>query len=293
MTKKSGNTILTMLAHYKRGYYLLFWVLLACQPQAPISNDANGEKVTQNSKNDNFVTNKHNNTAKIAPKTKNKLTNSQNTPTIADTVNYPFGEKAIFKQLTMSGMIDVQTILPNVKVDLRYSTTSNFVGTDLYGDLDECYLHPIAVKKLQLAQKVLSDSCFSCQLLLFDCARPLSVQKKLWQKVVGTPQQHYVAPPSRHSLHNYGMAVDITIFDESTQKMLDMGTKYDFLGSLAKPKYESKFLKSGQLTIQQVKNRRLLRSIMQQAGFRAIPNEWWHFDAVSLQQAKKQFSVLP
>ena len=58
MTKKSSNVILTMLAYIsKRGYYLLFLVLLACQPQTPISNGANGEKVTQNSKNDSFVTN--------------------------------------------------------------------------------------------------------------------------------------------------------------------------------------------------------------------------------------------
>jgi D-alanyl-D-alanine dipeptidase len=68
-----------------------------------------------------------------------------------------------------------------------------------------------------------------------------------------------------------------------------MGTPYDFFGPKAYPKQEAQLLKTGQLTRQQVDNRRLLRQAMQAGGFIPIEYEWWHFNALSRRQAKQQY----
>jgi D-alanyl-D-alanine dipeptidase len=68
-----------------------------------------------------------------------------------------------------------------------------------------------------------------------------------------------------------------------------MGTPVDYLGALAEPKNETKYLDSGELTREQVQNRELLRTVMRKAGFRGISNEWWHFEASTRAEAQKKF----
>jgi D-alanyl-D-alanine dipeptidase len=87
----------------------------------------------------------------------------------------------------------------------------------------------------------------------------------------------YLADPARGSIHSYGMALDITLLDE-TGKELDMGTGFDDMTDLSHPALEEGFLVAGKLTEAQVVNRRLLREAMLEAGFFGIRTEWWHFD---------------
>jgi D-alanyl-D-alanine dipeptidase len=87
------------------------------------------------------------------------------------------------------------------------------------------------------------------------------------------------------------MAVDVTIAD-SLQIPLDMGTPFDHFGKEAGILYEDSLLAMGLLTQQQITNRRLLRSIMRQAGFYAIEGEWWHFNACSLSRAKAEYLLI-
>jgi D-alanyl-D-alanine dipeptidase len=93
----------------------------------------------------------------------------------------------------------------------------------------------------------------------------------------------YVAKPDDKrcggSVHSYAAAVDATVADADGHE-LDMGTAYDYFGSLAGPRHEERFLLAGKLTHAQVAARHLLRDAMVQGGhFFSIPNEWWHFDA--------------
>ncbi len=167
---------------------------------------------------------------------------------------------------------------PNVKIDKRYATTNNFCGIILDTNKYSCSLHPLAAEKFQKASEILAKENPGFKLIVFDAFRPLSVQKKLYQHVKGTPMAHYVAYPS-YGIHCYGFAIDLSLVDDHG-KELDMGTSYDDLSQLAEPRYEIKYLRSGKLTKEQYTNRLLLRSIMKRAGFHQLQREWWHYEAL-------------
>ena len=181
--------------------------------------------------------------------------------------------------------LDISTI-PGVKVELRYATENNFMKRNVYGDFRTAYLQKIAFQKLEKAAAALAKEKPGYQLLVLDAMRPRSVQRVLFSYVKGTPQEDYVANPDTGSVHNYGFAVDLTVID-AKGKELDMGTPYDDFTKLAEPQHEKAFLKDGQLTKAQLENRLILRRAMESAGFKVLPNEWWHFDAMSVANAKK------
>lgn len=178
-----------------------------------------------------------------------------------------------------------------LKTDLRYASTNNFVGKDMYGEFNRLYLHKIAAEKIIKASQLLKKHNPELSLLIFDGLRPGAVQKILWDVVKGTAQQKYVANPEYGSVHNYGFAVDLTIVDQKGNE-LDMGTAYDDFTKLSQPRYESEFLKNGKLTNKQLENRKLLRKVMTEAGFIQLPLEWWHFDALPLKEVKSNYRII-
>lgn len=189
------------------------------------------------------------------------------------------------------GLVDVQQDCPEVLVDLKYSSPDNFVGQDVYGDLDKCFLQKGASAKLAAAQRKLRKLRPGWRLLVFDGARPRRIQARFFAIVKGTPQRQYVADPARGSIHNYGAAVDLTIVDADGRE-LDMGTPFDFFGELAQPRLESELLAQGKLTRKQLDNRLLLRNVMTSAGFLPISNEWWHFDAFPPKEVRARFKII-
>jgi D-alanyl-D-alanine dipeptidase len=193
--------------------------------------------------------------------------------------------------LTGMGLVDVQAVCPEIRVDLKYSGTDNFVRQDVYGDLDKCFLQKEAAAKLAAAQKKLTEIKPGWRLLVFDGARPRRIQAQFFAIVKGTPQQQYVADPARGSIHNYGAAVDLTIVDAAGREV-DMGTPFDFFGDLAQPRLESEFLAQGKLAREQLDNRLLLRKVMTSAGFLPISNEWWHFDAFPPQEVRARYKII-
>ncbi len=183
-------------------------------------------------------------------------------------------------------LVNVKELDPTILSDLKYATTDNFTKTVLYDTLSNIYLHPVAAKKLLKAQQYLKEINPDLSLLVYDAVRPLNVQKKMYKVVQNTPYAAYIANPQRTGLHNYGMAVDLTICNKQGVP-LDMGTPFDFFGKAAGINREQELIREGVLTKQQVKNRNLLRKVMTQAGFLTIRGEWWHFNAVSLNEAKR------
>ena len=178
-----------------------------------------------------------------------------------------------------------------ILLDLRYATTNNFTGQNLYGVFNRAFLQKSAAEKLNRATANLKAVRPKYKLLIFDALRPRSVQYLLWNKVKGTEQQKYVANPQGGSIHNFGFAVDLSIADESGRE-LDMGTAFDDFTALAQPAQEEKFLGLGKLTQKQLDNRRLLRKAMEDAGFIQLPLEWWHFDALPKAEVKKNYSIV-
>ena len=204
-----------------------------------------------------------------------------------------FSQSRMEHYLDSLGLVNVGRMDPTLKIDLMYTRADNFTGKVLYEDLQEAYLHPEAAKALLQAQKRLKELYPGYSLIIYDAVRPMSVQQKMWNVVKGTSKYIYVSNPARGGgLHNYGLAVDISILDEAGNP-LPMGTEVDHLGPEAHITNEAALVQSGKMTKQEQANRQLLRSVMRTAGFRALPSEWWHFNWCSRQEAKQKYKVIP
>ena len=173
-----------------------------------------------------------------------------------------------------------------------YSRADNFTGKVLYTDLKEAYLHPKAAKALVVAQQLLKAERPDLSLKIYDAARPMHIQQRMWNVVKGTPQQNYVSNPKNGGgLHNYGMAVDVTLCYENGDT-LDMGTVIDYLGKWAHIDIEDDMMIKGIISNEAYNNRRLLRDIMKRAGFKALRSEWWHFNYITRAEAKAHYKVI-
>ncbi len=154
--------------------------------------------------------------------------------------------------------------------NMKYATADNFLKSKVY-DCEACYLRYKTVKSLLNAnQKFLKKGY---RIMLYDCYRPLSIQKKMFE-IVANPK--YVADPKKGSIHNRGGAVDISLVD-ATGRELDMGTPFDFFGVEASHDYE-------ELSDEVKANRKLLRKVMTQNNFKIFESEWWHYNLKNAQK---------
>ena len=190
--------------------------------------------------------------------------------------------------IKQQGYVDVQDEDPTIKVSLMYSRPDNFTGKILYKDLKEAFLHPQAAKALAKAQKELKRLRPDLSLIVFDAARPMSIQQQMWDVVKGTSKNIYVSNPANGGgLHNYGFAVDVSICDEKGDT-IPMGTLIDHMGKEAHPEYETSMLAKGKISKEAVNSRKLLRRVMSAGGFRVLKTEWWHFNLKTRAQVKAE-----
>lgn len=191
------------------------------------------------------------------------------------------------KAMQRMGMVKIWDVDPTIYVKLMYAYPDNFTGKVLYTDLHTAFLHPQAAAALKRAQKELKRLHPNLTLCVFDAARPMHIQQRMWNAVKRTPHYFYVSNPAHGGgLHNYGLAVDISICNLKGDT-LDMGTKVDYMGSAAHIDHEQG------LSARARANRLLLRSVMRKAGFKPLRTEWWHFNFRSRAQAKRNYKVIP
>jgi len=209
---------------------------------------------------------------------------------INETDEFPDLEKMLISQ----GLVDIETVISGIKVELKYSTEDNFFGKDVYGNHVRAYLQPLVAEMLKRAQESLQKDYPNFTLLVYDGVRPLSVQQILWDDLdkPDSIKPLYVSDPKIGGLHNFGVAVDLTIYDNESQKPLDMGTAYDFFGYPAYPDREKQMLSEGKITLKHVSNREILRKVMVGSGFTGIGSEWWHFNAFSRKEAGEKFQLI-
>jgi zinc D-Ala-D-Ala dipeptidase len=191
----------------------------------------------------------------IATKEEEMPSKVEDVPVKKETTTNTVATKVDFKELTKS---------QGITVDIKYATKDNFTKKQIY-PCGKCYLRPEAALSIEKANKILQAK-HNYSLKMFDCYRPRPAQQRLWDVV---PNPDYVTPPAKGSMHNRGLAVDLTIVDASG-KDLDMGTPYDFFGKEAHT--DNLSLPAHVLT-----NRKLLTSVMKEVGFSGIRTEWWHF----------------
>lgn len=161
-------------------------------------------------------------------------------------------------------LVDVATVIPDAVIDIRYATKDNFTGVVLYPK-SICKLRRAVADKLVKAAAALRKQ--DRRLLLWDCYRPLAIQKALWKKV---PDPRYVADPAVGSKHNRGGAVDLGIVDKAGKPVV-LPTKFDEFSEAAH--------RERALAGDHGREGKRLADAMEAAGFVGLATEWWHFDA--------------
>lgn len=163
-------------------------------------------------------------------------------------------------------MVALTQLIPQLTLDLKYSTTDNFIKQRLYPrGLQETYLRLPAASALQKVQAALKP--MGLALKIWDAYRPYSVTEKMWEPV---KDDRYAANPATGSGHNRGIAVDLTLISLHSGKELDMGTSFDHFSDTAHSNFDK-------LPTEVLKNRKLLKTLMEQHGFKVLDTEWWHF----------------
>ncbi len=166
-----------------------------------------------------------------------------------------------------ANLIELINLDGSIKLDIRYATENNFVGRKVYPE-GRAFLQKPAAKALLRVHKKLKTQGLG--LVIFDGYRPWAITKLFWE-VTPEDKRKFVADPAKGSKHNRGCAVDLSIYELSTGKLLDMPSGYDEFTDRASPEYTGG-------TDKERSNRDMLRRSMEAEGFTVNPNEWWHFD---------------
>ena len=173
-------------------------------------------------------------------------------------------EQGDFRKPDLVELIKMDSTL---KLDIRYASDSNFLGTPLYTEA-RAFLQRPAAEALARVNRKLHKQGYG--LLIFDGYRPWYVTKIFWDATPPT-QRAYVADPAQGSRHNRGCAVDLTIYDLKTVQPISMPSTYDEFSERAHADYSGG-------TAEERAHRELLRRAMEGEGFSVYSNEWWHFD---------------
>ena len=179
--------------------------------------------------------------------------------------------------------------IKNLVIKMPYATFDNFSGHNLYCGIQRTFLHKDAMQKLKWAASLLKKEKPNYKFILFDGARSNHAQEVLCSVVRNTPWQRFVSSPAKGSIHAYGMAVDIGLLNE-VNELVDMGLPYDSFAFYAGEKGEAKAISQGLLTETQIKNRKLLRSIMRKSGWITLQSEWWHFNAAPADTVRAKYA---
>jgi len=161
-------------------------------------------------------------------------------------------------------LVEVTSVIPDAVIDIRYATKDNFTGDVLYPKA-VCKLRRAVAARLAKAAQALRKH--DRRLLIWDCYRPLSIQKILWERV---PDPRYVADPKQGSRHNRGAAIDLALANKDGSAVA-LPTKFDEFTRAAH--------RSRALAGQHGAEAKRLSAAMTAAGFKPLSTEWWHFDA--------------
>ncbi len=164
-------------------------------------------------------------------------------------------------------LVELISLDSTIKLDIRYATDNNFVGKTVYPEA-RAFLQKPAAKALLRVHKKLKKQGLG--LLIYDGYRPWAITKLFWE-VTPEDKRKFVANPEKGSKHNRGCAVDLSIYDLKTGLPVEMPSGFDEFTDRASPNYMGG-------TVEERKNRDLLRKLMGKEGFTVNANEWWHFD---------------
>ena len=214
------------------------------------------------------------------------------------------------KKMVEYGLVDIRELDSTILVELKYSTVDNFVGKDMYGSLERAYLVETFARKVLRAQQILKERHPQYTLLIYDAARPISVQRTMRRMVEGTPLQSFVADGTRGGRHNFGVSVDLTIATLDGVP-LDMGAGFDEFSDASAVKatsdtsdastrticiyrsFVNSLVKRGLIDEVQAANRILLLEVMCEAGLVPYRREWWHYEElIPMSKVREKYRLL-
>ena len=195
-----------------------------------------------------------------------------------------FAESDVTLSDDASDFVLLSEAVPDAILEIRYYSTYNFVGDRIDG-----YEQPVALltKEAAAALRAVSDDLVSrgYRLKIYDAYRPQMAVSHFMRWALDfedTRMKQYFYPElekdvlfplgyiAEHSGHSRGSTVDLTLFDMTLEKEVDMGGTFDYFGELSHPDYTG-------ITETQYANRMLLREVMLAHGFKPLVEEWWHF----------------
>ena len=164
-------------------------------------------------------------------------------------------------------LVELVSLDPTIKLDIRYATPRNFLGTPLYSQA-RAFMQRPAAEAVVRVQHALAARGYG--LLVHDAYRPWYVTRIFWDAT--PPDKHnFVADPASGSRHNRGCAVDLTLYTLRDGRAVEMPSLYDEMSKRAYPGYSGGSDAARHL-------RDLLRQYMEAEGFTVYDYEWWHFD---------------
>jgi D-alanyl-D-alanine dipeptidase len=181
-------------------------------------------------------------------------------------------EKFDLTKLKKTDFLNILKLDSTFVLDMPYATENNFLKQQVY-DCESCYLRKKTAIALIKANTMFKKLGYHIK--IYDCYRPLDVQKKMWT-IISDPK--YVANPATGSIHNRGGAVDITLVNANNVE-LNMGTQFDFFGEEASHFYQN-------LPDDVLENRKLLKKILSENGFVSFDSEWWHYNLKAARKMK-------
>lgn len=164
-------------------------------------------------------------------------------------------------------LVELTTLDPTIRLDVRYATANNFVGRPVYDEARAFLQRPAAEALLRAGARLKAQGY---GLLIHDGYRPWSVTKLFWD-LTPPEKRDFVADPAKGSRHNRGCAVDLSLYDLATGEPVAMPSAYDDFSEKAHPDYAGG-------TESERLHRDRLRAAMEAEGFSVYEVEWWHFD---------------
>lgn len=185
------------------------------------------------------------------------------------------------------GFVEIAKEIDDVILEIRYSSTYNFIGDKIDGYVDSTAL--LSVEACNTLKKASDEfKSLGYRIKIYDAYRPMKAVRHFvrWAKDIDDTRMKDIFYPnvdkrdlfklgfiSDRSSHSRGSTVDLTLFDEKTGKDVDMGSYFDYFGDISNSDYSD-------LSLEQLNNRKLLRDVMSKYGFKVLDSEWWHFTLI-------------
>ena len=191
---------------------------------------------------------------------------------------------AFFNNNLEDGFVYLKDINNSIIIDLKYYSNENFTGQFIEGyHSNTAILTKESAVALSNAQDDFNKLGYS--LILYDAYRPQravdffirwsknlndTINKRIYYPNIKKSELFELGYIAYKSGHSRGSTVDVSLIEISTNKLLDMGTIFDYFGVESHTFFD-------EISENQKANRLLLYEVMTDNGFKNYSKEWWHY----------------